>query len=270
MSEGQVALITGASSGIGLAIAELLASQGFRVFGASRHPEATNLGYGSIRLDVRDDDSVRDCIATIVDTVGRIDVVVNNAVYALLGAIEETSIEEAKAIFETNFFGAVRVTATALPYMRAAQYGRIINIGVVLGFTPQPFGAFLASAKHALAGYSTSLAFEVKPFGIEVSLVEPGFVKTNQVNTLRIVQAPVNAYDEPRTRVVGAFRSSMAAGMSPRRVAGEVLRLLRSNAPKRRRRVGGTATMLPYVQGLSPTAFFEGALRKQNDIANGR
>ncbi len=157
----------------------------------------------------------------------------------------------------------------ALPYMRAAQYGRIINIGVVLGFTPQPFGGFLASAKRALAGYSTSLAFEVRPFGIEVSLVEPRFVKTNQVNTLRIVQAPVNAYDELRARV-GAFRSSMAAGMSPRRVAGEVLRLLRSNAPKRRHRVGGTATILPYVQGRSPTAFFEGALRKQNDIANWR
>lgn len=92
MSEGQVALITGASSGIGLAIAELLASQGFRVFGASRHPEVTNLGYRSIRLDVRDDDSVRDCIATIMDAAGRIDVVVNNAGYALLGAIEETSI----------------------------------------------------------------------------------------------------------------------------------------------------------------------------------
>src|SRR2546422_6503660 len=173
----QTVLVTGASSGIGQATAQLLAERGHRVFGTTRKPGAAQAsGFTMVGLDVRSDDSVRGCVDQVLSQAGRLDVLVNNAGYTLMGAAEETSVAEAKAQFETNFFGVVRMVNAVLPGMRAAGAGKIINISSLAGNTAIPFSAFYSATKFALEGYSESLWYEVSPFGISVSLVEPGFV----------------------------------------------------------------------------------------------
>src|SRR5713101_6824654 len=182
MTQKPVALVTGVSSGIGRATATLLAVRGFRVFGTMRRPSETNGRPGDVEvvpLDVRDEESVRSCLRTVLDQAGRIDALVNNAGYALIGALEETSIEDARDLFETNFFGVLRVTQALLPIMRGQQHGRIVNIGSVVGFLPEPYQGIYSASKHALEGYSESLDHEVRQFGIRVSVIEPGFMRTN-------------------------------------------------------------------------------------------
>ena len=165
----QTVLVTGASSGIGQVIAQLLTERGFTVYGTSRKPTGT-----LIPLDVRSDESVRAC----VDRVGTIDVLVNNAGYTLMGSAEETSVDEAKAQLETNFFGVVRMVKAVLPAMRQARAGKIITIGSLAGITAIPFGAFYTASKFALEGYTEALWHELRPFGIHVTLIEPGQVET--------------------------------------------------------------------------------------------
>src|SRR5713226_8298312 len=174
MSREKVALVTGVSSGIGRATATLLSGRGFRVFGTMRKPGEINgplEGVELVRLDVRDEESVRSCLRTVLDQAGRIDALVNNAGYTLIGSLEETSIEEAKDVFETNFFGVLRMSQALLPIMREQGYGRIANISSVLGFLPAPYQGIYAASKHALEGYSESLDHEVRQFGIRVSVI---------------------------------------------------------------------------------------------------
>ena len=154
MNRDKIALMTGVSSGIGRATATLLSGRGFRVFGTMRRlgePEGQLGAVEVIRLDVRDEQSVRSCVQTVLDRAGRIDALVNNAAYALIGSSEETSIEEAKELFETNFFGALRMAQAVQPIMRKQGYGRIVNIGSVVGFLPAPYQGIYAASKHALA-----------------------------------------------------------------------------------------------------------------------
>src|SRR3989442_14725584 len=142
MNDKKVALVTGVSSGIGRATATLLSGRGFRVFGTMRKPSEINgplEGVELVRLDVRDEESVRSCVRTVLDRAGRIDALVNNAGYALIGSLEETSIEEAKDLFETNFFGVLRMSQAVLPTMRHQRSGRIAIIGSVVGFLPAPY-----------------------------------------------------------------------------------------------------------------------------------
>jgi NAD(P)-dependent dehydrogenase (short-subunit alcohol dehydrogenase family) len=173
MNNHKVALVTGVSSGIGREIARFFIERGLQVFGTSRRP-----GAGLIRLDVTDDDSVAEAVRSVLHQAGRIDVLVNNAGYALAGALEETSIDEARQQFDTNFFGVLRVTQAVLPVMRRRRYGRIVNISSVYGLLPSPTGVYAAS-KHALEGYTETLDHEVRSFGIRALLVGPAFAKTN-------------------------------------------------------------------------------------------
>src|SRR6058998_1295203 len=175
----QTVLVTGTSSGIGQAIARLLAERGFNVFGTARKPAAgRSSNVTMVALDVRSDDSVRSCVQQVLSQTGRIDVLVNNAGYTLMGAAEETSLDEAKAQLETNFFGVVRMVKAVLPRMRKAGSGKIINIGSLAGITAIPFGSFYTASKFALEGYTEALWHELRPFGIHATLIEPGFVST--------------------------------------------------------------------------------------------
>jgi short-subunit dehydrogenase len=180
MDTRQVALVTGASSGIGFATATLLASNGFRTFGTSRTPGLHKgpAGVEMLELDVASDDSARALVEAVDARAGPIEVLVNNAGYGLFGAIEETSLVEARAQFETNFWGAVRITAHVLPGMRERRSGRIINISSVLGFMAIPFHAYYVAAKHALEGYSEALSLELRPFGVHVALIEPAYTRS--------------------------------------------------------------------------------------------
>src|SRR3954469_14442425 len=178
---GRVALVTGASAGIGKAAAERLLQGGFTVYGTSRKASAGEQrgGVTFLPLDVTDDDSVDGAVREVLDRSGRIDVLVNNAGLGITGAAEESSVEQARALFDTNFFGSIRMTRAVLPHMRERGSGRIINLSSVLGLVPSPFGALYAATKHAMEGYSESLDHEVREHGVRVLLVEPAYTRTS-------------------------------------------------------------------------------------------
>ena len=259
----QSILVTGASSGIGQSTARLLAEHGFTVFGTARKPASAKLhGFTMLPLDVRSDDSVRACVAQVVAQSGRLDVLVNNAGYSLTGAAEETSLEEAKAQLETNFFGAVRMVNAALPGMRAAGAGKIVNISSLAGNTAIPYSAFYSASKFALEGYSESLWYEIRPFGITVSLVEPGFVNTPIGESSPAAARSLPAYDATRKRMLAKFGQSLAAGIPPEQVARRVLEIVEQKAPRLRYRVGAQATWLPRLRNVVPWKVYAAGVRK--------
>ncbi|MBI3736352.1 SDR family oxidoreductase, partial [Candidatus Sumerlaeota bacterium] len=174
---GETILITGASSGIGRMCAEHLAARGWRVFGASRSGRDAQ-GIRTVQMDIDSDESVARGVESILGDTGRIDAAVNCAGSGLAGALEDTAIEEAKALFETNFFGALRVCRAVLPAMRAQRAGRIVNVGSIGGVISIPYEGIYSATKAALAAMTESLRMEMKPFGIHASVIEPGDFKT--------------------------------------------------------------------------------------------
>src|SRR3954453_4352425 len=189
---GRVALVTGASAGVGQAAARALVGAGFTVYGTSRKATAGEKRGGVVflPLDVTDDESVADAVREVLDRAGRIDVLVNNAGLGVAGAAEESSIEQARGLFETNLFGSMRMTRAVLPHMRERGSGRIINVSSVLGFMPAPFMALYSASKHAIEGYSESPAPEVREQGVRALLVEPAYTRTS-------FDANAVAVDEP-------------------------------------------------------------------------
>ena len=260
----QTVLVTGASSGIGAATARLFHARDFTVFGTSRAanpvspPEFTMLS-----LDVTSDASVRDCIDRVISQTGRVDVLVNNAGYSLNGAVEETTLAEARDQFETNFFGVIRMVSAVLPSMREAQAGRIINVGSLVGLLAVPYSAFYCATKFALEGYSESLWYELKPFGVGVSLIEPGFIRTSIGEVSRLASRTLPAYEAPRSRVVAAIKHGVDKGASPDLVARSILHAATSRNPRLRYRVGSDAVWLPRVRKTVPWSFFAAGLRRQ-------
>jgi len=260
---GQTVLVTGASSGIGAAIASLLAEHGFTVFGTTRSATpASPRGFELLRLDVRSDDSVRTCLDAVVSKTGRVDVLVNNAGYALAGAAEETSVDEAKAQFDTNFFGTVRMVNAALPIMREQRAGKIVNIGSLAGLTTIPFAAFYSATKFALEAYSEALWYELEPFGITVTLLEPGFARTSLGQAAELASRRLPAYDGLRTRAVAAIERAVEHGIPPELVARTVLRVALAEAPRLRYRVGATARWAPRLRHTLPWALYAWGMRR--------
>lgn len=219
-----------------------------------------------LKLDVNSDASVKACIAEVLARAGRLDVLVNNAGYALTGAAEETSIEEAKEQFETNYFGVVRMVKAALPRMREARSGRIITIGSLAGLMAIPYNAFYSSTKFALEGYMEALWFELKPFGIAVSLIEPGFVRTALNQATRAAAEPLAAYDGPRDRANAVVDRSVEKGIAPELVAKAVLRAAQSKTPRLRYRVGADSRWLPRVKKATPWNFFAFGVRRTFEL----
>jgi len=259
----QTVLVTGASSGIGQSTARLLAERGFTVFGTARKPaSAQSQGVSMVALDVRSDESVRACVAQVVAKAGRLDVLVNNAGYAVTGAVEETSLEEAKAQFETNFFGIVRMVNAVLPGMRAAGAGKIINISSLAGNTAIPYSGFYSASKFALEGYSESLWYEVRPFGISVSLVEPGFVNTPIAEASPAAARTLPVYDASRKSMLTAFGHALEGGIPPEQVARRVLQIVEHRSPALRNPVGAQATWLPRVRKVVPWKVYAAGVRK--------
>lgn len=266
MHEEKVVLVTGVSSGIGKAIAGLLSRSGFGVFGTTRGnadpkkaPEEVEL----VRLDVRDGDSVRSCVRTVLDRAGRIDALVNNAGYTLISSLEETSIEEAKQLFETNFFGVLRMTQAVLPFMRGQRSGRIVNVGSVVGIVPAPYQGIYCASKHALEGYSESLDHEVRQFGIRVSTIEPSFTRTNIAQNSQVAGSLLEAYAGGRNRVLKATQENIAKGGTPQGVAEVVLKAVTSQAPRSRYPVGREAKFVTRLRKFGPSGLFDWGLRRQ-------
>jgi short-subunit dehydrogenase len=260
----QTVLITGASSGIGEAVAKLLQTHGFTVFGTTRSPNPPQRdGIRMLTLDVDSEESVRRCVDQVLsEGGGRIDVLVNNAGYALIGAAEETSIAEAKEQFETNFFGVARVTNAVLPAMRQAKTGKIVTIGSLAGLMAIPFNAYYSATKFALEAYIEALWYELRPFGISVSLIEPGFVRTAISHASRVPSKTLSEYDEVRSRFGAAMRRAVKDGLAPELVAQAVLRAAQGQAPQLRYRVGGAARWLPRLRNATPWRVFASGVRR--------
>jgi NAD(P)-dependent dehydrogenase (short-subunit alcohol dehydrogenase family) len=261
--QDRCALVTGASSGIGEAIARRLASDGLRVFGASRKGlDSAGAGLESVVLDVTDDDSVRAAIDVVVGKAGRLDVVVNNAGATLVGALEETSTQEARWLIETNLVGVHRVTRAALPHLRASR-GHAVMMGSVAGFLAKPAEGFYSATKHALEGYADVLRMEVAPFGVRVALVEPGFVRTNLASNAHAVATRLAAYEELRRALGQGLARDVEKGVDAAEVAACVSRIVASEAPKLRHLVGREATRLRVIKTLLPAGMFEWGLRRR-------
>jgi short-subunit dehydrogenase len=256
-------LVTGASSGIGAAVAHHFHRRGFMVFGTSRSADPGSVHDFPIpKLDVNSDGSAKACVDEVWARAGRVDVLVNNAGYALAGAAEETSIEEAKEQFETNFFGAARMVKAVLPHMREARSGRIITIGSLAGLMAIPCNAFYTGTKFALEGYMESLWFELKPFGNGVSLVEPGFVRTAINQATRFAAEHLPAYDGPRDRALAVIDRSVEKGVAPGLVAKAVFRAAQSRTPHLRYRVGADSQCLPRLKNVAPWNFFAAGVQR--------
>jgi short-subunit dehydrogenase len=258
----RVVLITGASSGFGRTTASLLAGRGFRVFGTSRRPaSADGDGFEMLPLDVDADESAEACVRTVIQRAGRLDVLVNSAGYVLAGGIEETSVAEAKAQFETNFFGAVRMVNAVLPLMRGQKSGQIINIGSLAATLPVPFEGFYAATKAALVAYSEVLRSEVKAFNIKVSIVEPGFFKTNLANASRRGDRPIEDYREMRKRALSRLVEHIEGGDDPKLVAETIVGIIQSNSPRLRYPIGKEKRYV-RLRAIVPGSMFESSIRK--------
>lgn len=258
------ALVTGASTGIGLATAQALQNAGYRVFGTSRHPSASSTqGVEILRLDVCDDSSVQTCVDKVLSGTGRIDVLVNNAGIAMLGAIEESSSAQVQQMFETNVFGAMRMARAVLPAMRAARKGRIINISSVIGFLPGAHAGYYASTKYALEGFSDALDHEVRTFGIRSILIEPGFIKTGISNHGLEPDTKLPVYDAARKNIAEVFGTELAKAPEPQVVADAVLAAVQNKHPRVRYPVGKDARLLSLLRRFMPASAFEKSFRKQ-------
>lgn len=263
MSNSKVVVITGVSSGIGRATAAKFALRGCRVFGTVRNIARTQpiAGVELIQMDIRDEASVQRGIETIIAQAKRIDVLVNSAGVALLGATEETSVAEAQTLFNTNVFGILRTTQAVLPHMRAQRSGRIVNISSVLGFLPAPYMGLYSASKHAVEGMSETLDHEVRQFGIRVVLVEPSFTKTSlDVNAPQAV-SKVSAYDAERGIVSQAIQKSVQKAPDPDGVASTIVDAA-LGAWKMRRTPKGEASLLSKLRRFMPAGPVDSSLRK--------
>jgi len=259
VSDQKVILITGASSGVGQSTARLVALKGYKVFGTSRKPAsaAPMSGVEILALDVRSDDSVAACIKAIVGEAGRLDVLVNNAAYELAGALEETSIAEAKAQFETNLFGVVRTVNAVLPLMRQQKQGQIINVSSLSGVSSIPFMGFYSASKFALEGYTEALRMEVSPFNIHVSSTEAGFLKTPMMNNRQVSSAQLHDYDRWRQRAFNAIRDHEQKAPGPELVAEMILSIIASKKPRLRYLIGRQAKVTARLQRFLPDGLYE-------------
>jgi NAD(P)-dependent dehydrogenase (short-subunit alcohol dehydrogenase family) len=264
LMQNKTALVTGASSGIGEATAERLARAGYKVYGTSRRADkASRRSFELLPLDVTSDESVEAIVTKVLALRGRIDVLVNNAGFGIgPAAAEESSIEQARAIFETNFFGLVRMTRAVVPHMRRQRAGRIINIGSVLGFLPAPYAALYAATKHAVEGYSESLDHELRTRGIRVSVIEPAYTRTQFGANFLEPDAKLDEYREIRASVNKTLTDVLATAHDPGVVADVVLEAASAARPKLRYTAGARAGLLRLLRRFAPGSLIDAGIRK--------
>ncbi|MDQ6865385.1 MAG: SDR family oxidoreductase [Thermoproteota archaeon] len=275
-SNQKVAVVTGTSSGIGLETSLALARSGFRTYATMRNLNKSeniksvatkeNLPIHINQLDVTDDISIKNAVQAIFSEVGRIDVLVNNAGYALNGAFEDLTIDEIKAQFETNLFGVIRTTQAILPIMRKQQFGIIVNMSSGAGRLGYPGGSAYISTKFAVEGLSESMAYELEQFGIKVVLVEPGVIRTNFANAMVVAkksQDPNSPYSQTMQKMATGLEHMMENGSSPDLVAKVVLKAVTSENPSLRYLAGkDIETWMEGKRNMSDEEFYK--MMKQN------
>jgi short-subunit dehydrogenase len=264
ITKSKTALVTGASSGIGEATAERLAMTGYQVYGTSRREApAGQRSFAMLPLDVTSDESVEAAVTEVLRLEGHVDLLVNNAGFAVAPAgAEESSIEQAWSIFNTNFFGMVRMTRTVVPHMRHQGGGRIINIGSVLGFLPMPYMALYAATKHALEGYSESLDHELRTRGIRVSVIEPAYTKTQFDANFVQPDSKLDEYREVRAALGKRLKEVIQAADEPGVVADVVVKAAIATQPKLRYAAGDLANRLRMLRRFAPAGLVDAGVRK--------
>lgn len=262
----KVILITGASSGMGYQTARILAEQGHRVYGAARRVEKIEelapYGVQALRLDITNEQSVTQVVQTLIEREGRIDVLINNAGYGYFGAIEDVPISDAKHQFEVNIFGLARITQEVLPYMRAQKSGRIVNLASVAGHVTLAFGAWYNATKYALEAFSDALRMEVKPFGIDVVIIEPGAIRTDwgiiAADHLRDVSKG-GAYEQDGSRVAEGLRRIYLSKIptNPAVISRKIAKAAVCRCPRTRYRTGRGAKLMVFFHQILPTRLWD-------------
>ncbi|MBR2167137.1 MAG: SDR family NAD(P)-dependent oxidoreductase [Paludibacteraceae bacterium] len=262
----KVILITGASSGMGYQTARILAEQGHRVYGAARRVEKIEelapYGVQALRLDITNEQSVTQVVQELIEREGRIDVLINNAGYGYFGAIEDVPISDAKHQFEVNIFGLARITQEVLPYMRAQKSGRIVNLASVAGHVTLAFGAWYNATKYALEAFSDALRMEVKPFGIDVVIIEPGAIRTDwgiiAADHLRDVSKG-GAYEQDGSRVAEGLRRIYLSKIptNPAVISRKIAKAAVCRCPRTRYRTGRGAKLMVFFHQILPTRLWD-------------
>jgi NAD(P)-dependent dehydrogenase (short-subunit alcohol dehydrogenase family) len=278
--KNSVVLITGGTDGLGKAAALLLARRGYKVFAAGRstskrqeldrisHEE--RLPLHTLEMDVTDNASVQIGVELALEKAGRIDVLLNNAGMGYIAVVEELRLEDFRRQFEVNVYGVVRVTQAVLPNMRARRSGRILMMSSVTGFvSPPTYGAY-SSSKHALEGLSNSLRLEMYPFGIEVILIEPGYIQTNFQFTAKELAQPYveGAKTSPYARIyagatAGSDRGRSSSKTTPEDCAQVILQAIESSHPKARYTVTPMAKWAAFGKRILPDTFMDSIMRRR-------
>lgn len=270
MKSKRTVLVTGCSSGIGLATCHVLSRNNFMTYGTVRNLSKAkniqdlmnreNLSLKILRLDVNDNQSIKLAIKKILNDIGRIDVLINNAGYGMFGPIEEITTQEIKKQFETNFFGTIRLIKAIVPIMRKQGNGSIVNISSMVGRFAVPLNSAYVSSKFAVEGLSESISFELEEFGIRVIVIEPGVVKSDFFHNVKVkgmnLESPYHELMERRVNFLDkAMKNSLTSSYD---VAGTILDALNSKDPKFRYVIGNDATnSLRMRNSLSDRKFME-------------
>ena len=262
----QTILITGASSGFGLLIANKLHESGYTVIGTSRDPERyqSKLPFKLLPLDIDNDHSIESFGKELFKHIRQLDVLINNAGFYLSGLAEETTIEQGKKQLETNFWGTVKLTNELLPYFRKQRFGKIITVGSIVGLISLPGGAYYAASKHALEGYFRSLRFELNEFNIKVCMVEPMGFKTNIVSNSMVAENKISDYDVYRKKLEAYTKNLFAKSAEPTPVIDTVIKLVRDKDPKFNHPVGKGASVILAVQHFAFKIFENSIVKDVN------
>lgn len=269
----KIILLTGASSGIGKQTAKILGKEGHKVYAGARRLEEMEVlkqfGITPIKLDVTNEENIKQCIDEIIEKEGKIDVLINNAGYGSYGAIEDVTIEEAKAQFEVNVFGVAKLTKAVLPYMREQKKGRIINVTSMGGRFVTFLGAWYHATKYAVEAFSDALRMEVGQFGIDVVIVEPGGIKTNfgDVAAEKLEKAAKGgAYEEISFNSAKAMRKNYSGNLlsDPIIVSKTILKAINSKKPKTRYLIGFMAKPFVFLHAILPTRWFDFIMKNAN------
>jgi len=262
----KVIIITGASSGIGYSTAEYLAKQGHKVYGAARRTEKMEplrqSGVTPLKMDVTDEVSVKEAVAEVVKQEGRIDVLVNNAGYGSYGAIEDVTLDEARKQFEVNVFGLAAITKEVLPYMRKQKSGRIINVSSMGGRVTTYFGAWYHATKYAVEAFSDALRMEAGEFGIKVSLIEPGGIKTpwGHIAADHLAEsAKGGAYEAKAAKIAEGMHRQYTGNMmsKPIVISKAISRAVNSRCPETRYLIGFGAKPIVFLHTILPARWFD-------------
>lgn len=250
-------VITGASTGFGLLLATKLHENGFNVIGTSREPEKykNKIPFKLLSLDISDDNSISSFTRELYTHIDKLDVLVNNAGFFVMGIAEETPIKIGFQQFETNFWGTVKLTNALLPKMRNQKEGKIITVGSFLGLIGHPNLSYYSASKHALEGYFKSLRFETHQFNIKISVIEPMFHKTNFINNAFATHGNIKEYDVFRQKLQSFYNNELQKAPEPIAVADTIIKVINSRNPKFNYPVGKGTSMILALQRFLYNAF---------------